>query len=388
MNDEHPANQKITDCMQLCLHIPTCWGFYYQHHKLYCIFVEDIENEPGKDQSQYVQPSVLYRRKAHSLDATVTMKNNDEKDLLSNFKIVMDIEKHKMISNKILAEDTKITLKPQHEKSFLSKGEPIYAEQNMEAFISKIVTCAGVGDTYTMEKKTKIDIQCTQNEVPLVINFMAPEGIDINFKVTSNETTTTHFISTKNSQEFWSSLPFEANYEVNILASPNDYECTDMLKKGTLQNNQEVKIDFTCTKIMKTDENSATSRKGLTHMDFMYLFLIAVGIVTILFIVGACAYLHLNKRKNEADENNLILVSKVTDIEDARQNAQSNYQKAKKKLIQTKKKLKETKKDFKELKHFSENQYEVDELELEQKKEKRKKKKKKEGTNWFTTLFA
>jgi len=161
-----------------------------------------------------------------------------------------------------------------------------------------------------------------------------------------------------------------------------------MLKKGTLQNNQEVKIDFTCTKIMKTDENSTTSRKGLTHMDFMYLFLIAVGIVTILFIVGACAYLHLNKRKNEADENNLILVSKVTDIEDARQNAQSNYQKAKKKLIQTKKKLKETKKDFKELKHFSENQYEVDELELEQKKEKRKKKKKKEGTNWFTTLFA
>ena len=52
-------------------------------------------------------------------------------------------------------------------------------------------------------------------------------------------------------------------------------------------------------------------------MDFMYLFLIAVGIVTILFIVGTCAYLHLNKRKNESDKNNLILVSKVTDIEDA-----------------------------------------------------------------------
>ena len=99
------------------------------------------------------------------------MKNNDEKDLLSNFKIGMDTEKHKMISNKILAEDTKITLKPQHEKSFLSKGEPIYAEQNMEAFISKIVTCAGVGDTYTMEKKTKIDIQCTQSKHTHFINF-------------------------------------------------------------------------------------------------------------------------------------------------------------------------------------------------------------------------
>ena len=74
--------------------------------------------------------------------------------------------------------------------------------------------------------------------------------------------TATHSISTQNSQEFWSTLPFGANYEVNILASPNDYECTDMLKKGTLQNNQEVKIDFICTKIMKTYENSATSRKG------------------------------------------------------------------------------------------------------------------------------
>jgi len=376
------GKQSITHCMELCLHMPTCWGFYYEYKDQYCIFSEVIEIQNGDTEDKipdYVPITSLYRRKASLLD--VKMKNDDEIALLSDFKIVINTnEKQKITSDKILAENADFTTKIEHVNSFLSKDEPKYAEENMEAFISKIVTCTA--------EDNKTEINCLQNAVPIVIDFVAPDGMDIKFELNK----TTHYISTKTSSQFWSALPFESNYEVNIVEDPAVYECsTENEKNGTLENKETVKIDFICAKITKTCEKSTgNSGKGLVHMDFIYLFLIAVGIVTILFICGGFAYLHLNYRKNESDDNNSILVQKVSDVEEQHQDAQANLQITKQKLIKTKKglkktvkKLKATKKDLKEARKLSlENENFDDEFAFGQNKKKRKKE-----IGWNTYFF-